>query len=205
MAVKRLIKENKGLLFFGVIIFLFIVPIAIYILSSVPLFPVGGNNDWAGFWGGYLGAIIGAFVAIFVMKQTIENEKETRKEERQEKFLIDIVELIAEFAAQVNRSNTNLLRFHYTGEEQWNFEAVYGMNEVTKLENILVIKMLSYQEEKHSSAENLLQEILNIGQETMHLHEVKVNTFQELKKEVDDISAHLKELMQEAGEYAIRI
>ena len=79
------------------------------------------------------------------------------------------------------------------------------MNEVTKLENILVIKMLSYQEEKHSSAENLLQEILNIGQETMHLHEVKVNTFQELKKEVDDISAHLKELMQEAGEYAIRI
>ncbi len=203
--MKRLIKENKGLLFFGVIIFLFIVPIAIYILSSVPLFPVGGNNDWAGFWGGYLGAIIGAFVAIFVMKQTIENEKETRKEERQEKFLIDIVELIAEFAAQVNRSNTNLLRFHYTGEEQWNFEAVYGMNEVTKLENILVIKMLSYQEEKHSSAENLLQEILNIGQETMHLHEVKVNTFQELKKEVDDISAHLKELMQEAGEYAIRI
>ena len=118
MAVKRLIKENKGLLFFGVIIFLFIVPIAIYILSSVPLFPVGGNNDWAGFWGGYLGAIIGAFVAIFVMKQTIENEKETRKEERQEKFLIDIVELIAEFAAQVNRSNTNLLRFYYTGEEQ---------------------------------------------------------------------------------------
>lgn len=203
--MKRLIKENKGLLFFGVIIFLFIVPIAIYILSSVPLFPVGGNNDWAGFWGGYLGAIIGAFVAIFVMKQTIENEKETRKEERQEKFLIDIVELIAEFAAQVNRSNTNLLRFYYTGEEQWNFEAVYGMNEVTKLENILVIKMLSYQEEKHSSAENLLQEILNIGQETMHLHEVKVNTFQELKKEVDDISAHLKELMQEAGEYAIRI
>lgn len=203
--MKRLIKENKGLLFFGVIIFLFIVPIAIYILSSVPLFPVGGNNDWAGFWGGYLGAIIGAFVAIFVMKQTIDNEKETRKEERQEKFLIDIVELIAEFAAQVNRSNTNLLRFHYTGEEQWNFEAVYGMNEVTKLENILVIKMLSYQEEKHSSAENLLQEILNIGQETMHLHEVKVNTFQELKKEVDDISAHLKELMQEAGEYAIRI
>lgn len=203
--MKRLIKENGDLMFFGGIIFLIIVPIAIYFLSSVPVFPVGGNNDWAGFWGGYLGAIIGAFVAIFVMKQTIENEKETRKEERQEKFLIDIVEIIAEFAAQVNRSNTNLLRFHATGEEQWNFEAVYGMNEVTKLENILTIKMLSYQGEKYGLTENLLEEIVKIGEETMHLHEVKVNTFQELKKEADDISDHLKELMREAGEYVVRV
>lgn len=84
-------------------------------------------------------------------------------------------------------------------------EAVYGMNEVTKLENILTIKMLSYQGEKYGLTENLLEEIVKIGEETMHLHEVKVNTFQELKKEADDISDHLKELMREAGEYVIRV
>lgn len=202
--MKELIEKNRGWLFLFGVIFLIIVPIVIYLLSSVPIFPIGGNNDWAGFWGGYLGAIIGAFVAILVMKQTIENEKATRREERQEKFLSDIVETVAGFAAQVNRSNSDLLRFHATGEEQWNYEAVYGMNEVTKLENILVIKILSNRDQKKDSIESLLGEILNIAKETEELHKVNANTFQELKKEADKISEHLSDLMRQAGEFVIK-
>ena len=65
--------------------------------------------------------------------------KTVRKEDRKHEFLSNIMELTAEFAAQINKSNCNLLRFHETGENQWNYEAVYELNEVSKLENILQI------------------------------------------------------------------
>lgn len=156
------------------------------------------------FGGGYLGAIIGAFVAIFVMKQTIENEKATRREERWEKFISDTVELVAEFAAQVSRSNSDLLRFHATGEEQWNYEAIHEMNEVTKLENIILMKILSGERHKNDSIQSLLEEILKVAKETEDLHKVNVNTFDELKVKADKISNHLSELMRWAGEVVIR-
>lgn len=57
------------------------VPCIVYALSSIPLLPIGGNNDWAGFWGGYLGSLIGAMVTLFVFGETIKNEGVTRKEE----------------------------------------------------------------------------------------------------------------------------
>ena len=97
--MKKWIKSNiKSICLYGAI-FLILIPTIVYLLSYIPLLPIGGNNDWAGFWGGYLGSVIGAFVAIFVMQQTIENEKTVRKEDRKHEFLSNIMELPAEFAA----------------------------------------------------------------------------------------------------------
>ena len=194
--MKKWIKSNiKSICLYGAI-FLILIPTIVYLLSYIPLLPIGGNNDWAGFWGGYLGSVIGAFVAIFVMQQTIENEKTVRKEDRKHEFLSNIMELNAEFAAQINKSNCNLLRFHETGENQWNYEAVYELNEVSKLENILQIKILSLQGHQYDFLEELLNEIIKVGKETHILHQVNVKTFEELKEESDKISEHLSRLME---------
>lgn len=201
--MKKLIKENmKWICFLGGT-FLIVIPIIIYLLSSVPLLPTGGNNDWAGFWGGYLGAVIGAFVAIFVMEQTIKNEKNVRKEEREEEFLSDIIELIAEFAAQVNKSNCNLLRFHATGQSEWNYEAVYGMTEVAKLANILYIKMKSNQGKQYIFIKCLLDKVLEVEKETETLHEVNVKDIEMLYKQADEVNEHLSEMMEQAMEFVV--
>ena len=202
--MRKIMKENKGWICLLGGVFLIGIPVIVYLLSSVPLLPIGGNNDWAGFWGGYLGALMGAFVAIFVMKQTIENEKTVRREESQEKFLSDIIELVAEFAAQVNRSNSNLLRFHDTGESNWNFEAVYGMTEVAKLENIIYIKILANQRDRNDLIQDLLNKILEVGKEAENLHTIHYENFEGLKKDADKISIHLSELMEQAMKFVAK-
>lgn len=81
--MKKIIKfcNNHPLL---TSLFLFIiVPIMVYILSAIPCFPVGGNNDWAGFWGGYLGALLGGIITLCVMITTLEeNRKEKIRDEK---------------------------------------------------------------------------------------------------------------------------
>ena len=46
--MRDIIKEHKKEMF---VVFI-LIPILIYGLSVIPLFPAGANNDWAGFWGG---------------------------------------------------------------------------------------------------------------------------------------------------------
>lgn len=193
--MKSWIKENKtwllptGLLSFAG------VPIVIYLLSSIPLLPIGGNNDWAGFWGGYLGAIIGAFVAIFVMKSTIDYERDIRQRDEKIRFLNEVSVTVAELAAKINKSNCDLLRFHKTGKEDWNYEAVYGLSEATKIESILQIKLLSQQENKYIGVIELNNKIREIANATVLLHEVNVQSFDELESESEDVSNKLSELL----------
>lgn len=47
--MKSWIKENKSWLLPTGLLSIVGVPFAIYLLSSIPLLPIGGNNDWAGF------------------------------------------------------------------------------------------------------------------------------------------------------------
>lgn len=47
------------------------IPLIVYLLSVIPIFPSGTNNDWAGFWGGYIGAIIGGFCTVVGVYWTI--------------------------------------------------------------------------------------------------------------------------------------
>lgn len=186
------IREHKKIIAVVVIL----VPATVYVLSAIPFLPIGGNNDWAGFWGGYLGAIIGALVAIYVMRKTLENEKNRRKEEEKERFLTEICELVAEYCAQTNQSNCHLLRYHQTGEDKWNYEALYTKCEATKLENILQIKLLSSKAHSYSLSDKLLNLILKVGKITDHLHEITVNNFEELEKEADGVSEELSNLME---------
>lgn len=186
-----LVKKYKWLC----ILIFFIIPIIIYLLSVTMLLPSGGN-DWAGFWGGYLGAIIGALVAIYVMRKTLENERDQRREERKEKLLTEICELVAEYCALTNESNSHLLRFHQTGESEWNYEALYKKCEATKLENILQIKLLSREAHSYNLRKELLDSILKVGEITDQLHDVTVSTFEELAKEANQVSEELANLMK---------
>lgn len=73
--MKKWLKQNKKSIFIFGFFILIGVPVIIYCLSTLPVFPPGGNNDWAGFWGGYLGAIIGAAVTIFGVIVTLEETR----------------------------------------------------------------------------------------------------------------------------------
>lgn len=84
------------------IVFLIGVPIMVYGLSVIPVFPVGGNNDWAGFWGGYLGAILGVIGSIFIMNGTLKEERKKQEEEKKIQYCNYIVENIASFFETVS-------------------------------------------------------------------------------------------------------
>ena len=58
----KILAWIKAHLIIALIIIIIIVPVLVYFLSVLPLFPSGDNNDWAGFWGGYIGAIIGCLL-----------------------------------------------------------------------------------------------------------------------------------------------
>lgn len=72
--------ENSRIkdVYVGVVV-LIIIPIIIYLLSTIPLFPAGANNDWAGFWGGYIGALIGAWITLTSVRITIKSEESVRR------------------------------------------------------------------------------------------------------------------------------
>lgn len=185
------VKNYKWLCIFAFIV----TPIIIYLLSVPALLPSGGN-DWAGFWGGYLGAIIGAIVAIYVMRKTLENESNRRKEEERERFFSEICELVAEYCFQINESNCHLLCFHQTGEPEWNYEALYTKGEATKIEHILQIKLLSRKVHSYNLSTELLESILEVGKSMDKLHDVTVNSFEELAREADKLSEKLSNLME---------
>ena len=56
-----------------------IIPSATYALSTIPVLPMGGNNDWAGFWGGYLGAIVGGVITLYVMFKSFQDSRENQE------------------------------------------------------------------------------------------------------------------------------
>ena len=83
---KKLLTKNK----WALVIKLILIPIAIYALSVIPLFP-SGNNDWAGFWGGYLGSIMGILGAILIMQKTSKEEKNNNKKAEKRQFYNQII------------------------------------------------------------------------------------------------------------------
>lgn len=83
--IKEWIGKNKKLAKKIALWVLVIIPLIIYGLSTIPIFPVGGNNDWAGFWGGYLGAIISSLTTIAGVYLTLLDDRKKRKHEEIEK------------------------------------------------------------------------------------------------------------------------
>ena len=105
--ILKMIKKYKKWIW----IFFAGIPSLIYILSSVPIFPVGGNNDWAGFWGGYIGAIIGGLVTLIGIDLTIRNTEDNRKKDKIDEikpYLILIPVNVSTAAEKVNISVDNM-------------------------------------------------------------------------------------------------
>lgn len=78
--VIRWMKNNIWKLILAGIIIFIIIPVAVYALSTIRLFPMGGNNDWAGFWGGYLGALVGAGTTLIAVLLEIRYNREQQRE-----------------------------------------------------------------------------------------------------------------------------
>ena len=180
----------------AIIVVFLVIPLSIAFSVSFRFICTDTSNVWIGFWGGYLGAIIGAIVAIYVMRKTLENESNRRKEEERERFFSEICELVAEYCFQINESNCHLLRFHQTGEPEWNYEALYTKGEATKIEHILQIKLLSRKVHSYNLSTELLESILEVGKSMDKLHDVTVNSFEELAREADKLSEKLSNLME---------
>ena len=95
--MKKWIKENKkGIVISGISIMI-LFPLMIYFLSSLPIFPVGGNNDWAGFWGGYLGAILGGIITLYVLFATLNDNKNIQLRNEKIEFFNNLVDMTAEY------------------------------------------------------------------------------------------------------------
>lgn len=107
------INENKGKVIFGVIIILIVVPLIIYLLSTLPVLPQGGNNDWAGFWGGYLGSMIGSIIALYILFKTLAEERKRQRRQERLNYCDYIVERIAEFSQAMSLALTKINK-HYT-------------------------------------------------------------------------------------------
>lgn len=93
----------KTHLIMALIIIIIIVPVLVYFLSVLPLFPSGDNNDWAGFWGGYIGAIIGGVCTVVGVYWTIQYTQNNYEEDVRNRSL----PYIALTTLQCNRT-TNL-------------------------------------------------------------------------------------------------
>lgn len=81
------IKEHKKQIILWGGIILIAVPLIVYGLSEISLFPVTGGNDWAGFWGGYVGAIIGGVCTFAGVSWTIKHEREKEEVEKERSVL----------------------------------------------------------------------------------------------------------------------
>lgn len=98
------VKENKTWLIKISLMIIFVIPFGVYALSSIPLFPIGGNNDWAGFWGGYLGAIIGGIITLLIFRSTIRHENDIREEDRKIEFSKELIKLSSQYSFDVAKS-----------------------------------------------------------------------------------------------------
>lgn len=106
------IKENKRKTIFGAIAILVVVPLIIYLLSTLPILPSGDNNDWAGFWGGYLGSMIGSIIALYILFKTLAEERKRQRRQERLSYCDYIVERIAEFSQAMSFAITKINKYY---------------------------------------------------------------------------------------------
>lgn len=108
------------------------VPIIIYLLSTLPILPSGENNDWVGFWGGYLGSMIGSAIALYVLFKTLADEHERQR--RQERLAYCE---IAEFNQSINFSLPKIKKYYtfaksLKGTVEMYEAAIEAINSITR-------------------------------------------------------------------------
>lgn len=142
---------------------LIVIPVCIYALSVIPLFPSGENNDWAGFWGGYLGAIIGGGITLYVMwktneearenlEKTLNHEKEISLQEEKREFCNDLILKHSNWAESLEQMITQASLYIAHSENMSKIECVdeeqimRGMNYMLEYSKQLTrVKTLNYE------------------------------------------------------------
>lgn len=107
-----MLKYIKGKVKWGVVLFV-LIPCVVYALTTIPFFPSGQNNDWAGFWGGYLGAIFGGLITLFVLFKTLEYENSQKKKEEDTQYFNKLLEIFSRLFSISNMFQSEVLRYVY--------------------------------------------------------------------------------------------
>lgn len=154
--VKKEIKvkgmNKKKWVSIGTVIIIFI-PMCVYLLTTIPLLPAGGNNDWAGFWGGYIGAIIGGIITLLVLYYTLKDEKENLaktlefeknkiEEEDKKRFNNELLNCLVEYHVLMNGLYGDFKDMH--GSEAYDSK-IYKSTVLSKL---IKIKLKSKMEDE---------------------------------------------------------
>lgn len=181
------------------VIILIAVPLIVYGLSEVSLFPVTGENDWAGFWGGYIGAIIGGLITLFVMKYTIESENAKSKRQEKIQYFNDIIKISAEFFESVGNLCVKITRCMAAPSNEKYEEVIEENNKAARISIILEL-MLETREEEYAVEECIVK--LNrlsamIDTVLKDFGKLAVDIFS--SGETDDLDSKLEEIIYEAG------
>ncbi len=181
--MKEWIKENKVRLISVAIIILVGIPLVVYLMVMIPVFPSKDNNDWAGFWGGYAGAIIGGFITLYVMfRSLIENKKSQDKifeRERAEQIVkekIDfcnyIVSLFAELEECTDRLIDETFEYIKSGSIETCFRAKNYAGKVNRINVILNIQLSIKENDANYVGVIALKNSIGLFMHTLH-HVVK--------------------------------
>lgn len=197
---KDTLTKTVSLLLVAVII-LIILPLIIAAMMNFTLIVTDTSNAWIGFWESYLGAIVGAFVAIYVMKKTIHYESAKQMMTEKNQFLDDLTKEIGEYVSQINRCNCDLIRFHSEGlnKQDWNYEAMYGLNRAHAMESLLQIRLCSRRD--ILEVKEMQAAIVSIFQDTTDFHQKKYTSLDELKSDANKIGYKLEELLAKTAEF----
>lgn len=144
--MKQWIRHNKNGLFLVSIVVLIGVPIIVYLLSSIPLLPIGGNNDWAGFWGGYLGAIIGGSITLYVLFKTMQENRWSQSRQEKIDFCNYIAEMIGRICRQINERDIFVLKYltnSVGGDKSDIYRAMLANNQASELMQTCSVNLIS--------------------------------------------------------------
>jgi hypothetical protein len=207
ISVIEWIKLNIKKLIIAGVIMVIIIPSATYALSTIPVLPMGGNNDWAGFWGGYLGAIVGGVITLYVMFKSFQDSRENQervleierlKEIKKEKiqFCNYIVEQFAILKENTNWLIAETVEYTKTGDLEIRNRARESNRKEMRIESIISIQ-LSIREkdsnyfgigELRNSIGLLMHMLYHISKcseiEPNMLHKINHDKINELKKSI---------------------
>ncbi|GEM_PF-5188010 len=158
------IMENKIKVILCVILLLVVVPTVIYFLSTLPVLPPGGNNDWAGFWGGYLGAIVGGLFTLIVLLYTVSyNEKDKRLEMSKA-----VIKLASTYNFQIASVIKVSDKYVQSFSQEDNTEMMHACNMVGNASEELLLSMLIY-ERQYPQLKTIVQKHEEIHWDYMQL------------------------------------
>lgn len=178
---KVLKKYWKQVLLLGFFIVI-IIPVIVYVITVIPIFPAGGNNDWAGFWGGYFGSLVGGLITLYVLHITIRNEKNLKRREEKINFFNDLIHLTAEMSSLLGNISIFMSRGAVENTNDLHEKVLLLGNEIAKL--FIEIKLLLKTRKSVYSVEiliDILEKIEEIETRIVENYEsaVKINFIQE--------------------------